>query len=186
MLARAGHHRAGRQADHGHVPRASSERAAEHRCLSTTCPAHRIIPRSGRHGSRPFVSIKDGRMPVADEAHRRAGPPALSVPHPGFGLDGAGRSSPSRRQRRRDEYSAEEEGNSSRCAKGSRKLATRAFRRPVTDEELERLCRHRGSRRSKAGEKFPERGEGGHARDPVLEELHLPRRGRREARCGTR
>ncbi len=99
-------------------------------------PGPSNLPRSGRHGDRPFISTKDGRIPwqmkLTDEQGRPRYPflimdsiswrgPIISEPE----------------QRRRDEYMPREDGNITQVRDGLGRLAQRAFRRPVNDDELD-------------------------------------------------
>ncbi|QDU25518.1 Planctomycete cytochrome C [Anatilimnocola aggregata] len=91
--------------------------------------------RSGRHGNKPFVSTKEGRIPwqmkLTDEQGRAR--------YPFLILDSVSFRGPfitDEEQQRRAEYWPSEEGNLEQVRSGLEKLARRAFRRPVTDEEL--------------------------------------------------
>ena len=146
---------------------------AEHRCdqqrsgpveqLSLGSPRQQAVR---QHQGRPHS--------LADEADRRAGPARVSVSD--SGLDLVSRAVHHRRgTARRDEYWPSEAGNLDQVRSGLAKLARRAFRRPVTRRRTGWLRRHRegGTRR---GREVPRCGEGGHAGDPLLEELPLRRR----------
>ena len=99
-------------------------------------PGPSNLPRSGRHGDTPFVSIKDGRIPwqmkLTDEAgHAR---------YPFLIMDSVSWRGPiisDEEQSRRAEYMPREEGNMDQVRDGLGALARRAFRRPITAEELD-------------------------------------------------
>jgi hypothetical protein len=99
-------------------------------------PGPSNLPRSGRHGSRPFLSIKDGRMPwqmkLTDEQGRPRYP--FLIVH---SISWRGPIVTDHEQQLRADYMPETEGDMAGVREGLRKLATRAFRRPVTDEELD-------------------------------------------------
>jgi hypothetical protein len=93
--------------------------------------------RSGRHGNKPFVSTKDGRIPwqmkLTDEQGRAR--------YPFLILDSVSFRGPfitDQEQQRRKEYWPQEEGNLAQVRTGLRKLARRAFRRPVSEVEVDR------------------------------------------------
>ncbi len=93
-------------------------------------------PRSGRHGNRPFISTKDGRIPWQMKLTDEQGYPR----YPFLIVDEISFRGPiitEQEQHRRDEYMPNEEGNMAQVRGGLGKLARRAFRRPVTDEELD-------------------------------------------------
>ena len=99
-------------------------------------PGPSNLPRSGRHGEAPFVSIKDGRIPwqikLTDEQGRAR--------HPFLIMDSISWRGPivtDDELARRAEYLPREEGNLEQAREGLGKLARRAFRRPVTAEELD-------------------------------------------------
>ena len=111
-------------------------------------------PRSGRHGRKPFVSIKDGRIPWQMKLTDEQGRPR----YPFLILDSVSLRGPiitEEEQRRRDEYLPREEGNIDQVREGLGRLARRAFRRPVTAEELDGYV---GIVKAElaAGEKFPD------------------------------
>ena len=99
-------------------------------------PGPSILPRSGRHGTRPFLSLKDGRLPwqlkLTDE-QGRARYPFLIVDS----ISWRGPIVTDEEGHRRGEYWAREEGNSDTIRAGFERLARRAFRRPVTTAELD-------------------------------------------------
>lgn len=92
--------------------------------------------RSGRHSSKPFVSVKDGRTPwqmkLTDEQGRARYPflilDEVSVKGPIITPEEAAR---------RAEYWPADPKNLDQVRDGLRKMARRAFRRPVADAELE-------------------------------------------------
>jgi mono/diheme cytochrome c family protein len=100
-------------------------------------PGPSNLPRSGRHGSRPFVSIKDGRIPwqmkLTDEQGRARYPfliiDSVAVRGPII--------TPEERQRRYDYMPPQHaDGSLEPVREALGRMARRAFRRPVTDEEL--------------------------------------------------
>ncbi|MBI3880837.1 MAG: DUF1592 domain-containing protein [Verrucomicrobia bacterium] len=99
-------------------------------------PGPSNLPRSGRHGSTPFVSTKLGRIPwqvkITDEAGRPRYPFLImdSISWRGPIITDA-------ELTRRNEYLPREEGNLEQVREGFGRLARRAFRRPVTAEELD-------------------------------------------------
>ena len=99
-------------------------------------PGPSNLPRSGRHGNKPFISIKDGRIPwqmkLTDEQGRAR--------YPFLIMDSISWRGPlitDEEQQRRAEYLPGEEGNMEQVREGLGKLAHRAFRHPVTTEELD-------------------------------------------------
>lgn len=99
-------------------------------------PGPSNLPRSGRHGDRPFISTKDGRIPwqmkLTDEQGRAR--------YPFLIMDSVSWRGPiisEQEQRRRDEYMPREDGNIAQVRDGLGRLAQRAFRRPITSEELD-------------------------------------------------
>ena len=103
-------------------------------------PGPSNTPRSGRHGEVPFISTKIGRIPwqmkLTDEAgHAR---------YPFLIMDSVSWKGPiieDYEQQVRDDYMPREEGNMQQAREGLAKLAKRAFRRPVTDEEVSHYLR---------------------------------------------
>jgi len=92
--------------------------------------------RSGRHGSRPFVSTKDGRIPWQMKLTDQAGNPL----HPFLILDSISWRGPfltEQEKQRRKEYWPKDEDNLQLVRQGLQNLAHRAFRRPVTDVEMD-------------------------------------------------
>jgi len=92
-------------------------------------------PRSGRHGNRPFISTKDGRIPWQMKLTDEQGRPR----YPFLIIDSVSFRGPiitEEEQRKRDEYLPKEEGKLSEVREGLSRLARRAFRRPVTDGEM--------------------------------------------------
>jgi hypothetical protein len=91
---------------------------------------------SGRHGDKPFVSTKEGRIPWQMKLTDEQGRPR----HPFLILDSVAVRGPfitEREQQRRDEYWPHDPTDLKQVRAGLRKLADRAFRRPVRDEELD-------------------------------------------------
>lgn len=108
-------------------------------------------PRSGRHGRKPFISIQDGRIPWQMKLTDEQGRPRYSF----LILDSVAMRGPiitDAEQRRRDEYMPSEE-NLAAVRSSFARMATRAFRRPVQEVELDRYV---GIVKSEldAGEKF--------------------------------
>ncbi len=92
--------------------------------------------RSGRHGRRPFVSTKDGRIPWQMKLTGGDGQPL----HPFLILDSITWRGPfitDQEESRREEYWPDEEGNMQHVRDGLHRLAKRAFRRPVDSQELD-------------------------------------------------
>lgn len=117
-------------------------------------PGPSNIPRSGRHGNKPFISIQDGRMPwqlkLTDE-QGRARYPFLILDSYTF----KGPMISKEQQARREEYFPREPGNMDQVREGLRKLAQRAFRRPATSQELDAYTGIVSAEMA-AGEKFPD------------------------------
>ncbi|HSJ05029.1 MAG TPA: DUF1592 domain-containing protein [Verrucomicrobium sp.] len=93
-------------------------------------------PRSGRHGNKPFISIKDGRIPWQMKLTDEQGRPRYSF----LIMDSVSWKGPiitEAEEQRRAEYLPREEGNMDQVREGLGKLARRAFRRPVAAEELD-------------------------------------------------
>ncbi|MFM7056673.1 MAG: DUF1592 domain-containing protein, partial [Planctomycetota bacterium] len=115
-------------------------------------PGPSNTPLSGRHGSRPFVSIADGRIPWQIKLTDESGAPR----YPFLILDSVSWRGPvisDHEQARRDEYWPAEDGNLDQVRAGLGRLARRAFRRPVPPEELEAYIAVVQAELS-AGEKF--------------------------------
>jgi hypothetical protein len=109
-------------------------------------------PRSGRHGNRPFISTKDGRIPWQMKLTDEQGRPR----YPFLILDTVSFRGPiltEEEQRRRDEYFPREESNLDHVREGLTRMARRAFRRPVTHEEMDGYVRIVKDELA-AGEKF--------------------------------
>lgn len=98
-------------------------------------PGPSNLPRSGRHGRKPFVSIQRGRIPwqlklTDEEGH------AL---YPFMILDWAEWKGPivtEQEQQLRDDYMPSEEGDIGQVREGLSRLARRAFRRPLRPGEV--------------------------------------------------
>ncbi len=116
-------------------------------------PGPSNLPRSGRHGNRPFVSLKDGRMPwqikLTDEQGRPRYP--FLILH---SISWRGPIVTDQERQLRDDYRPQSEGDLVQAREILRKLATRAFRRPVAEEELNDFIRIVEAE-LKAGEKYP-------------------------------
>jgi hypothetical protein len=99
-------------------------------------PGPSNLPRSGRHGDAPFISTKMGRIPwqmklTDEQGHAR---------YPFLIMDSISWRGPllsEDEKKLRDDYMPTEEGNMDQVREALGKLARRAFRRPVTDEELD-------------------------------------------------
>jgi hypothetical protein len=108
--------------------------------------------RSGRHGNKPFISTKDGRIPWQMKLTDEQGRPR----YPFLILDSVSWRGPfltDQEQRRRQEYWPASEGDIEQVRAGLGRLARRAFRRPVSAEEVERYIRLVQADQA-AGEKF--------------------------------
>jgi mono/diheme cytochrome c family protein len=99
-------------------------------------PGPSNLPRSGRHGSRPFVSIKEGRIPwqmkLTDEQGRAR--------YPFLIMDSISWRGPilsDEEQKLRAAFFPADEGNMEQVRECLGALARRAFRRPVTDGEID-------------------------------------------------
>lgn len=117
-------------------------------------PGPPVTPRSGRHGRKPFISTKDGRIPWQMKLTDEQGRPR----YPFLILDSVSMRGPiitEEEQRLRDEYLPSEAGNIAQVRERLGRLAKRAFRRPVTEEEL---AGYVGIVQAEltAGEKFPD------------------------------
>jgi len=115
-------------------------------------PGPSNLPRSGRHGARPFVSIKDGRMPWQIKLTDEQGLPRYPflILH---SISWRGPIITDEERKLREDYQPKTEGDLAQVREGLRKLATRAFRRPVTEEELNGFAGIVEAE-MKAGEKF--------------------------------
>ncbi len=103
-------------------------------------PGPSNLPRSGRHGRKPFVSIKHGRIPWQLKLTDEEG----NALYPFMILDWAEWRGPivtPREQQLRDDYMPVESGNMQQVRDGLSKLARRAFRRPLHDGEIEKYVR---------------------------------------------
>jgi mono/diheme cytochrome c family protein len=110
--------------------------------------------RSGRHGNVPFVSTKEGRIPWQMKLTDEQGRPRYSF----LILDSLAIRGPlitAEEQRHRDEYWPRDVGNLEQVREGLRRLASRAFRRPIRDDELD-LFVNIVKAELAAGEKFPD------------------------------
>ncbi|NDA69144.1 MAG: DUF1592 domain-containing protein, partial [Verrucomicrobia bacterium] len=117
-------------------------------------PGPSNLPRSGRHGDTPFVSTKMGRIPWQLKLTDEEGKPR----YPFLILDSVTWRGPivtDEEKARRAEYFPVSEGDLGQVREGLGRLAKRAFRRPVTDAELDHFT---GIVKSElaAKEKFPD------------------------------
>ena len=99
-------------------------------------PGPSNLPRSGRHGDTPFISTKIGRIPWQMKLTDEAGKPR----YPFLIMDSISWKGPiieDREKQLRADYMPREEGNMQQVRDCLATLATRAFRRPVTDEEID-------------------------------------------------
>jgi len=93
-------------------------------------------PRSGRHGGKPFISIKDGRIPWQMKLTDEEGNPR----YPFLILDSVSFRGPiitDQEQQRRNEYFPPDAKTINEIREGLGQMAFRAFRRPVSSEELD-------------------------------------------------
>lgn len=100
-------------------------------------PGPSNLPRSGRHGSKPFISIKDGRIPWQIKLTDEQGRPR----YPFLIIDEISWRGPlitDEQSALRMSYLPQEEGDMEQVRAGLGKLAQRAFRRPVAEQELDR------------------------------------------------
>ncbi|CAN5903795.1 DUF1592 domain-containing protein [soil metagenome] len=99
-------------------------------------PGPSNLPRSGRHGETPFISTKDGRIPWQIKLTDEQGKPR----YPFLIMDSVTWRGPivtDREIQLRDECMPHEEGNMEQVRESLATLARRAFRRPVTAEEID-------------------------------------------------
>ena len=99
-------------------------------------PGPSNLPRSGRHGDTPFISTKLGRIPWQMKLTDEQGKPR----YPFLIMDSISWHGPIKtddEMKHRTEYFPSEDGNMEQVREGFAKLARRAFRRPVTDAELD-------------------------------------------------
>ena len=99
-------------------------------------PGPSNIPRAGRHGDVPFVSTKIGRIPWQMKLTDEQGKPR----YPFLILDSVAWRGPiltDEEKKLRDDYMPREEGNMDQLRECFTTMARRAFRRPVTSEEID-------------------------------------------------
>ncbi|MFN0076970.1 MAG: DUF1592 domain-containing protein [Prosthecobacter sp.] len=99
-------------------------------------PGPSNLPRSGRHGDVPFISTKIGRSPWQMKLTDEQGQPR----YPFLIMDSIAWKGPiiaDEEKKLRDDYMPTEEGNMQQVRDCLATLARRAFRRPVTDEEID-------------------------------------------------
>ncbi len=97
------------------------------------------IPRSGRHGNRPFVSIKEGRMPWQLKLTDEQGTPLYSF----LIIDEVKWKGPivtDGEAALRSDLVLADKADAEQIRGAIRKLAVRAFRRPVTDAEVDKFA----------------------------------------------
>ncbi|MCA9247098.1 MAG: DUF1592 domain-containing protein [Planctomycetales bacterium] len=105
--------------------------------LINDVPGPSNLPRSGRHGRQPFVSIAHGRIPWQLKLTDEQG----AALYPFLILDSAHWSGPivtDAEQRLRDDYMPQDEGDLEQVRSGLARLARRAFRRPLRNGEIDR------------------------------------------------
>jgi len=98
-------------------------------------PGPTNLPRSGRHGDTPFISTKMGRIPWQMKLTDEAGKPR----YPFLIMDSISWKGPiieDHEKQLRADYMPREDGNMQQARTCLVTLAKRAFRRPVTDEEM--------------------------------------------------
>ena len=99
-------------------------------------PGPSNLPRSGRHGNAPFLSIKEGRLPWQIKLTDEQG----NARYPFLILDSISWRGPivtDAERQRRDEYMPRSEGDLAQVRAGLEGLARRAFRRPATSQEID-------------------------------------------------
>ena len=105
--------------------------------VTNDVPGPSNLPRSGRHGRKPFVSIKDGRIPWQLKLTDEEG----NALYPFLILDWVEWKGPivsQHEQQLRDSYMPTEEGNMQQVREGLSTLARRAFRRPLHEGEVDK------------------------------------------------
>lgn len=103
-------------------------------------PGPSNLPRSGRHGDTPFISTKIGRIPWQMKLTDEAGKPR----YPFLIIDSISWKGPlltNADKKLREDYLPSEGGNMQQARDCLATLAKRAFRRPVTDEEISAYMR---------------------------------------------
>lgn len=114
-------------------------------------PGPSNLPRSGRHGRRPFISTEDGRIPWQLKLTNEEGAPL----YPFLIIDKVSWHGPIMTEREaelRTDYLPTDCGDLEQVEESLGTLAKRAFRRPLRDGELEKFVGIYQSERS-AGEK---------------------------------
>lgn len=115
-------------------------------------PGPSNTPLSGRHGAKPFISLAEGRIPWQIKLTDEQGAPR----YPFLILDSVSWRGPiitDQEQSRRAEYWPRTEGDLNAVREGLGRLARRAFRRPISAEELDGYVRVVTAELA-AGEKF--------------------------------
>jgi len=104
--------------------------------LYNDVPGPSNLPRSGRHGRRPFISIADGRIPWQMKLTDEQG----NALYPFLIIDWFSWKGPivtEREQQRRDDYMPKESKDMGPVRESLSRMARRAFRRPLRDGEIE-------------------------------------------------
>jgi len=104
--------------------------------LFNDVPGPSNLPRSGRHGRRPFVSIKDGRMAWQIKLTDEDG----NALYPFLIVDWVQWKGPiiePHEAKRRADYMPTRKGDMAQVRAGLEKLARRAFRRPLREGEVD-------------------------------------------------
>ncbi len=117
-------------------------------------PGPSNLPRSGRHGNKPFISTKEGRIPWQVKLTDEQGQPRYSF----LILDTISWRGPIIEDdvaKRRAEYMPAPTTDLAQVREGFTRMARRAFRRPVSEQEIERYV---GIVKAElaSGEKFPD------------------------------
>ncbi len=119
--------------------------------LVNDVPGPSNLPRSGRHGNAPFVSIKRGRIPWQLKLTDEEG----NALYPFLILDWAKWKGPlvsPREQQLRDDYMPEDTDDDTQVREGLSRMATRAFRRPLFEGEIEKYMQIVQSERAAGAE----------------------------------
>jgi hypothetical protein len=120
--------------------------------VNNDVPGPSTLPRSGRSGSAPFFSISDGRIPWQTKLTDEEGRPL----HPFLILDWIEWEGPMIGETEREKRAAvfpEDDGDPAQTRESLRSFAEKAFRRPVSEEEIRRYL-HLVEVEMAAGESF--------------------------------